>query len=460
VAGMSFARADVMRRAMGKKKPEEMLDLKEEFVQGAQHHKKLSKKQAEELFELVEKFSRYGFGKSHSACYALVAYQTAYLKVHYPLEFMAASLTSEMGSTERMTILIEECRRMGIKVLPPDVNQGIYHFAVTDGAIRFGLGAVKNVGEGAIQAIVNARNEHGMFRSLYDLAENVDLRHVNRKVLESLIQCGATDSLEGHRAQQLAALDDILNYGNIIQSDRLKGQTSLFVTSDDQVILPRPQLPEVPEWSMMDRLTHEKELLGFYVSGHPMDRYRSEVNAISTFPLSNISEAPDNSTIRAVGIIASVKRIFTKNSKPMAFVTIEDFTGSIEVIVFTECLEAAGKLIREDEIVVVIGKVSTKENEKPKLLAEEILSLPKARERFTQHLLLEVNASALKVELLDKMETVFQEHPGSVDIFFRLDVNSGKFVTIRSAKYKISPEPQLLTALHQLFGEQNVKIVS
>jgi DNA polymerase-3 subunit alpha len=460
IAGMSLAKADVMRRAMGKKKPEDMQDLKEEFVQGAQSHRKLSREQAEALFDLIGKFSRYGFVKSHSACYALIAYQTAYLKVHYPVEFMAASLTSEMGSSDRMPILMDECRRMGISVLPPDVNQSDHHFAVTDSAIRFGLGAVKNAGEGAIQAIVKARKEHGAFRSLYDLAENVDLRQVNRKVLESLIQCGAADSLEGHRAQQLAALDGVLNYGNIIQSDRLKGQTSLFVTGDDQVILPRPKLPDTPEWSVMDRLTHEKELLGFYITGHPLDRYRSEVNAISTLPISRMSEAQDGSTVRTVGIITSVKRILTKNAKPMAFITVEDFTASIEIIAFTECLEAAGKLIREDEIVVVSGRVSTKENEVPKLIAEEILPLPKAQQRFPEHLLLEIDESALKNSLLDQMEQLFQQHPGDREVFFRLKVNSGKSITMRSGKYKVSPEPQLLNDLNQMFGEQNVRIVS
>jgi len=460
VAGMSLAQADVFRRAMGKKKPEDMQRLKQEFIRGAQKHKKLAEKQAEELFDLIEKFSHYGFGKSHSASYALLAYQTAYLKVHYPIEFMAASLTSEMGDSGRMAILIDECRRMGIPVLPPDVNVSFHRFTVSEGKIRFGLGAVKNVGEGAIQTIVEARDSHGAFRSLFDLTEHVDLRQVNRKVLESLIQCGATDSLEGHRAQQLAALDDILNYGNIVQGDRLRGQTSIFATGDDQAILPRPPLPDVPEWSTMERLTAEKDLLGFYVTGHPLDRYRIDVEAFGTMPFSQMSEAEDGGTVRAPGIITNVKRHLTKNSKSMAFVTLEDFTGSIELIVFTECLETAGKLVQEDQIVMVIGRVSTKENEVAKVLADEIIPLAKARERFARHLLLEVDASALNDELTATLEDLFRKSPGSLDVMFRVNVNSGKSFTVRSNKYRIAPETELLQGLQHLLGERHVRFVS
>jgi DNA polymerase-3 subunit alpha len=460
VAGMSLAKADMMRRAMGKKKPEEMLRLKEEFIEGAQKHKKLTSDQAEALFDLIGKFSRYGFVKSHSACYALVAYHTAYLKTHHPVEFMAASLTSEMGNSDRMSILIDECRRMGISVLPPDVNLGDHQFTVREGEIRFGLGAVKNVGEAAIQTIVETRRKQGPYNSLYDLVEHVDLRQINRKVLESLIRCGAADSLEGHRAQQLAALDEILNYGNIVQEDRLRGQTSLFMSGGDEAILPRPPLPDVPEWSTMERLTAEKELLGFYVSGHPLDRYRSEVKAFSTYTFARMSDAEDGASVRAPGIITSVKRIMTKNAKPMAFITLEDFTGSIEVIVFPECLEKVGKLIQEDQMVVVLGRVSTKENEGAKVIADEIISLADARERFTEHLLLEVDESHMNDDLMDKMESLFQKSPGSVNVFFKVKPNSGNPFTVRSNKYRVSSETPLINHLRQLLGDKNVKIVS
>jgi DNA polymerase-3 subunit alpha len=460
VAGMPLGKADLMRRAMGKKKGELMRGVREEFVEGAQRHRKLTSQQAEELFDTIDKFSLYGFGKSHSACYALVAYQTAYLKAHYPVEFMAASLTSEMGSSDRMAILIDECRRMGISVQPPDVNLSFHRFTVTDGGIRFGLGAVKNVGEGAIQAIVEARDEHGTFQSLFDLVEHVDLRQVNRKVLESLIQCGATDSLEGHRSQQLAALDEILNYGNIVQGDRLRGQTSIFSTGDDQAILPRPELHDVPQWSAMERLTAEKDLLGFYVTGHPLDRYRNEVEAFGTMPFSRLSEAQDGAVVRAPGIITSVKRILTKNSKPMAFVTLEDFTGSVELIVFTECLEAAGKLVQEDQIVMVIGRITTKENEVAKILADEIIPLAKARERFAGNLLLEVDESCVDDQLMKEIEDIFQKNPGSVNVLFRVNVDSGKSFTVRSNKFRIAPETELLHDLQHLLGERNVRIVS
>jgi DNA polymerase-3 subunit alpha len=459
VAGMSLAQADMMRRAIGKKKKEEMQRLKSEFIRGAQSHKKLTQQQANALFEMIEKFSRYGFVKSHSACYALVAYQTAFLKTHYPVEFMAAALTSEMGNSDRMSVLIDECRRMNIPVLPPDINLSDHRFTVADGEIRFGLGAVKNVGESAIQAIIDTRNAQGEFRSLYDVVEHVDLRQVNRKVFESLIQCGALDSLEGHRAQQLTALDDILNYGNIVQIDRLKGQTSLFSASDDEVILPRPPLPEVEEWSAMDKLTAEKDLLGFYVSGHPLDRYRVQVEAMATHPFSQMSEAKDGALIRAPGIITSVKRILTKKAKPMAFVTLEDFTGSIEVIVFTEVLESAGKLIQEDKMVVVAGKVSTRENELAKLIAEEIVPLSSVIDQFHGNLMLELDADDMSNEFMDKLEDIFDQYPGSTQVFFRVKVNSGDSFNVQSNKYRVSPHNQLVESLYGLLGYNRVKML-
>ncbi len=460
VAGMSLAQADMMRRAIGKKKEEEMQRLKSEFIRGAQSHKKLTENQAITLFKMIEKFSNYGFVKSHSACYALIAYQTAFLKTHYPIEFMAAALTSEMGNSDRMSVLIDECRHMKIPVLPPDINLSNHQFTVADGEIRFGLGAVKNVGENAIQAIIDTRNSHGEFRSLYDVVEHMDLRQVNRKVFESLIQCGAIDSLEGHRAQQLAALDDILNYGNIVQMDRLIGQTSLFAASNDDVILPRPPLPEVEEWSTMEKLTAEKDLLGFYVSGHPLNRYRAQVEALATHSFSRMSEAKDGALIRAPGIITSVKRILTKRAKPMAFMTLEDFSGSIEVIVFTEVLESAGKLIQKDKMVVVAGKVSTRENEVAKLIAEEIVPLSSVGNQFSGHLMLELDANDMNNNLMDKLEEIFNQNPGSAQVYFHVTVNSGESFNVQSNKYRVSPDTQLMSALHDLLGNNRVKMLN
>ena len=275
-------------------------------------------------------FAGYGFNKSHSAAYAFLAYQTAYLKAHYPVEFMAALLSSVMGSADKVTVYIEECRRLGIEVLPPDVNESLIDFTVQEGKIRFGLAAVKNVGTGAINSILEARSE-GPFDSLEDFCQRVDLRQVNRRVLESLIRCGAFSSVGTYRSRLLYMLDTAMESGQRVQEDRRKGQLSLFdfEAIDSQAIVE----PNIPEFSQEDLLAMEKESLGFYISGHPLDKYRLLLSGLVT-PIAGLSELQDGSLIKVGGIITNLKRTTTKKGDIMAYFSMEDTSGSIEVLVF------------------------------------------------------------------------------------------------------------------------------
>ncbi|HWT81819.1 MAG TPA: DNA polymerase III subunit alpha, partial [Candidatus Methylomirabilis sp.] len=275
LAGFSMGEADILRRAMGKKNPELMAEQRKKFVDGAMAHG-VSEKKAERIFGFMEQFAGYGFNKSHSAAYAIIAYQTAYLKANYPVEFMAALLTSEMADTDKIVKYIEECRAMGIEVMPPDVNESSNDFTVVGDKIRFGLVAVKNVGEAAIQSILNTRRERGRFRDLFDFCERADLRLVNKRVIESLIKCGAFDSLGARRSQLVSVVDKAMEAAASTQRDRAHGQVSLLdvLSSTGGVRRNPPSLPDLPEWDRSQLLAGEKETLGFYITGHPLAEYR------------------------------------------------------------------------------------------------------------------------------------------------------------------------------------------
>jgi len=357
LAGFSLGKADLLRRAMGKKIVELMQEQRELFLSGAAQ-KQVSKEVANQIFDLMDKFAGYGFNKSHAASYSLVAYQTAYLKAHYPMEFMAANLTSEMGNTKRVVILIEECKRMGINILPPDINESEVNFFPNSEGIRFGLGAIKNVGKGAIKSIIIARTEHGKFHDIFDLCRYIDLRLVNKKVLESLIKAGALESLSGHRAQLLEGIDTAVTYSQNLNSQNARGQTSIFDVDDGKslVEIERPNLPDIPKWNKSETLTREKELVGFYISGHPLSKFSSEVKMFSTMDLNSAHSLKDGASIRVGAIITEVKKHYDRKNRVMAFITVEDFTGTSEAIAFADTYAEYAELIQADIMVLIIGK--------------------------------------------------------------------------------------------------------
>ncbi|MCD6167266.1 DNA polymerase III subunit alpha [bacterium] len=460
LAGFSMGEADVLRRAMGKKNPKAMQQQLKRFVEGANKNG-IPTNIAEEIFDLMSRFAGYGFNKSHAAGYALVAYQTAYLKTHYPAEFMAASFSSEMGNTDRIMVLMEECRRMGIKVLPPDVNESFTNFVVTEEGIRFGLGAIKNVGKGAIESIVRARKKHGKFQTIFDFVQHLDLRLVNRKVLESLIQAGAMDSLQGHRAQLMAAVGTAINFAQSQQSASLRRQTSIFDVVEDsgkRKVGKYPDLPIVERWSPFTKLAKEKELLGFYISGHPLAKFEEELQAFSTVSLEALNSLQDGALVKVGGIITSIKTHHDRNQRIMAFVKLEDFSGSCEVLVFSDAYEKNQGLIKIDSMVMLIGQVSTRENENAKIICREILPLTEARERFAKNVCVNLNFEDINDEMLGKIKKLVQKNKGECFFLIHLINGDQRECLIRSQKFRVSPQENFISQLRQMLGKQNVWI--
>lgn len=384
MAGFSLGEADLLRRAIGKKKREILDQQREVFVEGCKkngHPEKL----ANEIYDLIVKFASYGFNKSHAAAYALVAYQTAYLKANYPTQFMAAQLTGVMSQSEKVASYISACRRSGITVLPPDIQESDANFTVCgEKQIRFGLSAVKNVGLGAVESILAARREGGPFVSLSDFCSRVDLRSCNKKVLENLIKSGAFDSLGANRNQLLAAMDDVLSACQCLQRERQSGQMSMFelVDEDSGWVPLKDNLPDLPPPAPKEKLDMEKEALGLYASGHPLEDYRPILEMLPGLKQVNeLKETQDNEPVLVAGMVSALKTIVTKKGKPMAFFQLEDLTGALEVVVFPEPYEEFRKDLDNDKVVAVWGRTSTREEEDVKILVERILPLPdEARE--------------------------------------------------------------------------------
>ncbi|RMG85392.1 MAG: DNA polymerase III subunit alpha, partial [Candidatus Dadabacteria bacterium] len=397
LADYTLGEADLLRRAMGKKIPEEMAKQKDRFLGGARK-KGIDPKKAEKIFDLMAKFAEYGFNKSHSAAYALVAYQTAYLKAHHPVAFMAALLTNDRANTDKVVKDIAECREMGIRVLPPDVNESDLHFTVVGDAIRFGLAAVKNVGEAAIENVLAVRREDGPFRGLRDFCRRVDLQKVNRKVIESLIRCGAFDSLGGTRAQYLAYLDRCMEEASALQKDRARGQTNLFealaaAAPDTGASAVADELPDVPPLGAAEDLRAEKEVLGMYLSGHPLAEWEDLLRSATDTPIGELAERADKAQVTVGGMVAARRVIRTKNGSRMAFFTLEDLTGAVEVVAFSEVFARAEELIQAEDIPLVVRGTLEKNEENVKILADEVLSLEEAPERLTREVHIQVNAA-------------------------------------------------------------------
>lgn len=370
LAGFTLGEADLLRRAMGKKKKEIIEEQKAAFIRGATG-RGVEKKTAEAIYELMAHFAGYGFNKSHSAAYGLIAFRTAWLKAHYPAEFMAAMLTSVMGFTDKVTQYIEECRKMGLKVLPPDINESLDDFTPLKGAIRFGLGAVRNVGHGAIRAIVEAREAGGRFRDLDDFCERVDLHQVNRRVVESLIYGGALDCLGHRRSQMLAVLDLAMEKGVRRQEERDTGQVSLFDVGELTVDT-HTEMPDLKEFPPAEILEMEKTYLGFYVSGHPLDSYRVQLSARGLTPLAALREKPDGQVVAVGGLVSRLKKSVTRKNEMMAYLGLEDLSGEVEVLVFPRLYREVADRLEKDQVVLIRGRLNTGEEE-PKIFAEKVL---------------------------------------------------------------------------------------
>ena len=457
LAGYTLGGADLLRRAMGKKKPEEMAKQRGLFVKGAKEKNNIPEAKANEVFDLLEKFAGYGFNKSHAAAYAIVAYQTAYLKANYPVEFLCAMMTNDMNSTDKLAVLLNESRSMGVDVLQPDVNEGEMHFAPARGGkvIRFGLAAIKGVGEAAVESILKARADGGPFKSFADMLERVDLRALNKKAIESLIKSGACDCFGETRATLFASIDRVVGRASSAAADKARGQSSLFGMLEEQAEVKDDGLLRVPEWSQSELLAHEKELLGFYITGHPLTPFAPILEKYTLANSSTAAALGSRTMSRLGGIITAVQQGMSKKSgKPYAMVTLEDLQGSFTMLCMNENYDKYRSLLETNKALLVVGEVNN-EDGPPKIFPTEVMLLEDAPRKFTKQVHLRLNAVHLNEQKLSEIFNLIGTFPGKCPLFLCIRQPGGEIVFIETHdKYWVAPSRDLQKAVDDLFGEE------
>jgi len=459
MAGFTMGEADLLRRAMGKKKPEEMDRQREKFLEGCRR-RHIDDRVGTQVFELMAYFAGYGFNKSHSAAYAVLSVQTAWLKANHPAEFLAATLTSEMNDSKRVPVLIEEARRGGLRLDPPDINRSDAGFTVKDDGIVFGLAGVRNVGVGAIEKILEIRRERGSFESLWDFVTAIDLKTVNRRVLESLAQAGAFDRLGRHRAEVFEAIPALLEVGNRVRLDRERGQTSLFEgTPDEEAIHPfRRGLPETAEWSQAHLLHLEKEVLGFYYSGHPLLKWGTEVRSFATSRAAELAEATDGQDVVLGGLVTTRRGAFDRRGNRMAFLELEDFTGSFEAIVFAEPLDRYGEFLAPDAMVLVGGTVSVRGEAEPKLLLNRAIPLDQVAGSIVDRVVLDVSDPEVDDAFVERLRDIGRRRVGGLRTILRVGLRGGELVQVEIPDLRLPASSETLGELEELVGEGGVRL--
>jgi len=469
LAGYTLGGADLLRRAMGKKKAQEMAKQRSIFVRGCKEKNDISADRANQIFDQLEKFAGYGFNKSHAAAYAVVAYQTAYLKANYPVEFLCAMLTNDMADTDKLSQYIEEARAFGIEVLGPDVNESQMHFAPggrrgdegvsfrdagAERSIRFGLAAIKGIGEIAVASILKARQEGGPFASLADLCDRVDLRAVNRKVLEALVKSGACDTFGETRATLWAGIDGALGRAASAAQDRARGQISLFGLLEDQTAPLGETVLRLPEWPQSQLLAAEKELLGFYVTGHPLTPHAALLRQFTLATAAMLPQLPHRSMTRIGGLITAVQHgVSKKTNKPYALATLEDLSGSVQLVCLNESYEAYRSLLQPNTALLVVGEVSVTD-EKPKVFPQELIPLGEAPQRYTEQVHFRLHAAHLNAERLAQARELALQHAGRCPLFLCLIQPAGEVVFLEAhERYRVAPSLVLQQAANDLFGE-------
>ncbi len=496
LAGFSLAQADIMRRAMGKKDAKLMQEQKVLFIEGAQKNG-IGEKLGGEIFDLILKFASYGFNKSHALAYSYLAFQTAWLKAHYPAEFLAANMTAELGNLDKIVALIDEAKYFGIEVLPPDVNESFASFTAIPpkpspqpspkgrgssenplplgeglgegksgeqkrGKIRFGLAAIKNVGEGAVESIIKARNEEA-FKTFFDFAKRVDTKAVNKRALEALVCAGGFDALNiGHRAQLFTAIDDAVRFGNAQSNQEDNGMDSLFGGSV-AVAVSEPKLPVVPQWSYFEQLKHEREYLNFYVSGHPLERYRPHVEAFATLQLGQKTSSLIGKNVRACGIVSGVRTKLDKKEQMIAFVQIEDFSGKAECIFWSESFAKFRHLLVEDAILMVSGKSQIDGSDSLKIVVDDVFPVSEAAQKFAKGVKITALRQKNTPEQIRKAHEIVKAQPaGKAQVFFSIYDETANDPTKPVAQYlsrdiQFQPNDTAIEELMRLFGHKQVK---
>jgi DNA polymerase-3 subunit alpha len=459
IAGYSLGDADLLRRAMGKKNADEMAKQKDRFVAGGVKAGYAQKK-VEKIFDLMAQFAGYGFNKSHSAAYAFLAFATAYLKAHFPVDFMAALLTSETGNVSKVVKYINECRDMNIEVLAPDVNASDKNFTPDGEAIRFGMGAVKNVGEGAIEAIVAARRECGRFTSIYQLCEKVNLAALNRRVLESLIKAGAMDSLTGSRSQVFAAVEGAMESGQRAQRDLLSGQEDLFGMLAVEEAHEEKALPNVPPWTPKEILQGEKEMLGFYVTGHPLDQYDEKIREVSKHDSSKLEGLAKGAEVAMCGVLTSIQKRRNREQKPWASMTIEDRMGSTEAMVFSTQYDKLVASLVEDQVVLVRGLALPEDGAPTKISVQDVIPLDLVRVSVPS--LISIKVFLNRNGVADKagaLQELFGKKPGNTQVRLRLE-NPREFAVTLDIEAKIKPDREFKAEVERICGPDAIEVLA
>jgi DNA polymerase-3 subunit alpha len=450
IGGFSLGEADLLRRAMGKKKMDVMQAQRERFVTGAKE-RQIDANKAGELFDLMEKFAQYGFNKSHSTAYALVAYQTAYLKTYYPVPFMAALLSSQIEKRQEVVKYFHECRDIGIKILPPDINESGERFTVEGDTLRFGLAAIKNVGGSAMQSIAKAR-EDGKFKSLENFYERVDTRTVNKRVVESLIKSGAMDSFGSSRKQLIQQLDTILE--DLARKERHAGQATLFDFGEMAPTFSATTSTE--DFAEQEKLAHEKETLGFYISGHPLHKHKDLLDTY-TASLESIDSTWDGKEVLIGGIVGAIKQVKTRRGDFMAYLELEDLTGMIEVTVFPELFRNNMLEITAEAELIIRGRLEIEE-ETRKLIASDIIPIRDARELLSQQLKVHIYLPGMENEKIDRLKSIVEQHRGDCNLIFVLKRPEQFTASLSpSPAYRVRPTKDFVFALEELLGPNCVE---
>ncbi|MFA0141541.1 DNA polymerase III subunit alpha [Vibrio kanaloae] len=460
LAGYTLGGADMLRRAMGKKKPEEMAKQRSIFKEGAEANG-IDGELAMKIFDLVEKFAGYGFNKSHSAAYALVSYQTLWLKTHYPAEFMAAVMTADMDNTEKVIGLVDECFRMKLKLLPPDINSGLYRFNVDeDGAIVYGIGAIKGVGEGPIEAIIEARNKGGYFKDLFDFCARLDLKKVNKRVIEKLILSGALDRLGPHRAAMMASLKDAVKAASQHHHAESFGQSDMFGVLTDAPEEVEHKYTQVPKWPEKVWLEGERETLGLYLTGHPVNAYIKELAKYTSCRLKDATPTRRDQSLTIAGLVIAARVMTTKRGTRIGLMTLDDRSGRMEVMLFSDALDRYAELLEKDKIVVVSGQVSFDDfNGGLKMSAREVMDLGSAREKYARGVSISIDQSQINDQFFERFGQILEPYrAGTVPVNVYYQRADARARLTLGTEWRVTPSDTLLDELKQLLGNSQVEL--
>jgi DNA polymerase-3 subunit alpha len=453
IAGMSLAEADNLRRAMGKKDLAAMKKQKAKFTEGAVKNK-ISKKVAEEIYVVIDKFANYGFNKSHAVAYSIVAYQTAYLKAHYLEEFLAANLTNEFGNTDKVTKLLDDARKLKVEILPPSVNKPSVFFNVENGKIIFGMSAIKNVGVNAVEEIEKKRAELGRnFKCIYDFCSHVDTRIVNKRALEGLVKAGAFDCTKGKRSQNFEAIEHALNFGGKVQSSKSANTDSLFGSDHEDYQIKEPPLPKIPPWSEELKLAKEREVLGIYLTDHPLTNFEIEYRSFAQVHLGEPETFKENEQVRACGVITEIKTKMDRAGNQMAFFKLDDFSGSCECLMFSKIYAEYGKFIQSEKCILINGRLESS-GDAVKLHVEDVMPLEESRTKLTKKIAIFVDENTCDVNKIINLKKIFNNQDGNIPVYLCVK-NNGSHRSFY-LDHKIDLKSDTLKEIAELLGQDSI----